>query len=1541
MKKQCFNYIRLVIIFSLTFANVPMVKAAEVFVPPMPKPGTMVNLSPSFTPAHLKGMTVHPENPLQFDFLMDKGEDKFSDEGKKEEYTKIIKYFLASLTIADKDQWVNLSPYENNRIIENNFGKTEMGRDLLAQDYLLKQVTSSLMYPESGMGKKFWDKVYERAFKKFGNTNVPVNTINKVWIMPDDAVVYESKNTALILKSHLKVMLEEDYLAVQKNNMLSPPNVSIGGPVSSVSGFPTKALGNDNRGNTNEIIRQIILPELEKEINEGKNFAQLRQIVSAMILATWYKQALKESILGKVYADQGKVQGVNQDPKANDVIYKQYLEAFKKGVYSYIKDDEDKYTKQIIPRKYFAGGFVRAENTMSAVTILKSSTIDLAQLSNYQIDGNLAFQDTFFGDGLDTVGTRLWDVQSILGQEISNKYSANAGDTQPIVFEPGLDVESIEVFDEKTVTKPAALKSEVNNSLKLTPIGEINLTGLRVDWERSAENIFKYFDAEFKKDNNEEKLILFNFKTGAIETRQNLNSMADRIEKEWSAVPLLIKKDAGKIKISLYAPNGIYKKNVEALASNGEVQGLVNIINAELAFKHLNEDYSIKFSSALQFFNIYSTVRKNQGLQQVNAYINRNTKEIQYRNAESYVNDPRWVAVQVSFNGQGVELRSSDVHFSDYVNGVNDQLIEIARSPKGKSLKNYIDQDFKPVQVVPVESKFNWKLVSNYLMDVREAIRLKKNGLMQFIKNTIRFNSIEVEDSVLEFENIDDPADEVLIELREAVSAATQGRVLRNSIESTASHMKQYQTGFLDLDSLDVYGVKDNEIVLNEGQVLSSTANIVPFVLIQNESSGFEVVISKAEVLKEAQLRIIEDINTYFIKEIMKSKKDDQVRSKKVMLAVKTIIDASVVRTHEESAGIKFMVDVVAFVNVNTLEVKVNLTEEEQNNKNLWIPFDVKFRDSHFVVNPVSLEGFAKSVMVSRRAAIEDFVKGIQEEFLRVEASDAGRNMMKEMLELEAQDRVTEKIERQLRASIGEGYSKDGQEGVDDDAYMDDAFTNQIKNDDVWGKTVKNVSVSPQVNEKDILKIADVSDQSVKDLVRAVVNQFNVAISDMNSQLVQANNGRGVVSIAQGFIKAGFTLKLGDKLIPYKIKKIGQGASIELESLDGLNLDAKQIDEIDRFVALANLQLKVLLKIRSKNVVMSAVQNVYKLLVDRNPKIFMVTFKMGRNKPNKVVEYAVKEAGGKIRVFSSETKEMKYLANGEMIDEENGLRLKLRKETDGFTVEIQGDSIDSVRQYWQADNGGVDTSNMISTEVPLSTNNNLMREIIRSGSEEVYIDAYHVTGNYETYKVVGNKIFSGNIELSNNYEPILNAKFYASELNSDQVGIELLLTSLEKRGIITQDKERFLVYLNKGVEREALASAIAEGINEAKFKFSNDKIKISDHVKNLLLDSQGGFARFGIVTIGERIQVTGADKVVMRSEAPKGGIDLNAQNFSLEIKRDGKGVALPISQQDMNMLNRIEGFVPQIIEIKPVMNLPILSELQEKIKSAEKIASIS
>jgi len=183
----------------------------------LPVPGSMISTTPAFVPLTLKGMVIHPENALKFDFLMDTGHSHLKGEGLSDEALKIMKYFLTALTIPEDDLWVNLSPYEKGRIIQNNFGQTIMGRDLLAQDYILKQLTSSLIYPEKALGKEFWQEVYSKAAKEYGTTQIPVNTFNKVWIVPSEAVVWEHEGKVLIVKSHLKVMLEEDYLSMSKH----------------------------------------------------------------------------------------------------------------------------------------------------------------------------------------------------------------------------------------------------------------------------------------------------------------------------------------------------------------------------------------------------------------------------------------------------------------------------------------------------------------------------------------------------------------------------------------------------------------------------------------------------------------------------------------------------------------------------------------------------------------------------------------------------------------------------------------------------------------------------------------------------------------------------------------------------------------------------------------------------------------------------------------------------------------------------------------------------------------------------------------------------------------------------------------------------------------------------------------------------------------------------------------------------------------------------------------------------------------------------
>ena len=356
----------------------------------LPQPGTMVPVSPSFNPVLIKGIIIHPNDPFLFNFIIHPGDDALKDNKLKNEALKLIKYFMAALTVPEDEMWVNLSPYEKDRIIPKGFGNTEMGRDLLAQDYMLKQLTASLMYPEDEPGKDFWNRVYKKAQEKYSTTEIPMNTFNKVWIVPEKAVIYENSNSVFVVESHLKVMLEEDYLALEANE----------GNTKHGLGDATKEDLTQINAVSSEVIREIIIPEIEREVNEGRSFASLRQITNSVILATWYKQNVQGSILEQIYINKNKTVGIDtEDKEINQKIYERYVEAFKRGVYDFIKEDYDESTQEIIPRKYFSGGVEKdwrgkIESTGDNSQLSELNDLSMVRMRMGNVDSDSAMMST-------------------------------------------------------------------------------------------------------------------------------------------------------------------------------------------------------------------------------------------------------------------------------------------------------------------------------------------------------------------------------------------------------------------------------------------------------------------------------------------------------------------------------------------------------------------------------------------------------------------------------------------------------------------------------------------------------------------------------------------------------------------------------------------------------------------------------------------------------------------------------------------------------------------------------------------------------------------------------------------------------------------------------------------------------------------------------------------------------------------------------------------------------------------------------------------
>ncbi|MBF0387136.1 MAG: hypothetical protein HQL20_04685 [Candidatus Omnitrophica bacterium] len=308
------------------------VYAQDMMVAGLPLPGAMVGPSAAYVPVTLRGLIINPDQPLNFDFIVDQGDSRATTAGVQEEAGRLVKYFLAAVTVPESDMWVNLSPYEQDRIMPTQFGHTELGRDMLAQDYVLKQVTASMLHPSTDTGKEFWSRVYAAAYQAYGSAGeeIPVDTLSKVWIMPSEAEVFEKNNSVYVTAARLKVLTQADYSAARGES--PAPDHS------------------------QDVLREVIIPVLEKEVNEGANFAPLRQIYYASILAKWYRESIQGTLLAQAYAGTNKVVGVDVENKnVKEEIYQRYISAYKTGVFNFIKE-EPTPEGDLVPRKYFSGG---------------------------------------------------------------------------------------------------------------------------------------------------------------------------------------------------------------------------------------------------------------------------------------------------------------------------------------------------------------------------------------------------------------------------------------------------------------------------------------------------------------------------------------------------------------------------------------------------------------------------------------------------------------------------------------------------------------------------------------------------------------------------------------------------------------------------------------------------------------------------------------------------------------------------------------------------------------------------------------------------------------------------------------------------------------------------------------------------------------------------------------------------------------------------------------------------------------------------------
>ncbi|MFD5015338.1 hypothetical protein [Streptomyces chartreusis] len=237
--------------------------------------------------------------------------------------------FFVWLSLPRSTFWVNLNPNEPDWIVGADLGRTDAGRILLQADLQLKKTTARLIHPDSSLGQRFWNKI--------SGTCMSFRT----WIVPEPAEVVDFDDELYILDAPLGVQMESQYLDARGSGGSA---ASCGKQRASVEAW------------NEQTFRDLILPQIEKAVNDDPAYAELRRVYLSRVAAEWYRERAGDasSTYGDLI-DDGDVDDwvTATDWKPRDT-FDQYVRSYRDGEFNVTRQTRN--GEMIQTRTYIFGG---------------------------------------------------------------------------------------------------------------------------------------------------------------------------------------------------------------------------------------------------------------------------------------------------------------------------------------------------------------------------------------------------------------------------------------------------------------------------------------------------------------------------------------------------------------------------------------------------------------------------------------------------------------------------------------------------------------------------------------------------------------------------------------------------------------------------------------------------------------------------------------------------------------------------------------------------------------------------------------------------------------------------------------------------------------------------------------------------------------------------------------------------------------------------------------------------------------------------------
>ncbi|OBG48957.1 hypothetical protein [Mycolicibacterium fortuitum] len=206
--------------------------------------------------------TVAGKPAMQYAFRASTTSDDVPSYGGKRNAQMAMDAFYVWMALSPDKFWVNLNPTEPDRIIDQEFGKTQAGQVLLEADLVMKEVSGRLQRDDTPLGKRFEDALRGTDKCFLGR---------RQWIEPTPATVREDGDQLYIIDAPLtvKVGLENSDIS---------PNQSCDGQDPAIT------------AQNGKLYQDMIMPAVVEAINKDPEFADLRRVYASRIAAEWYRK---------------------------------------------------------------------------------------------------------------------------------------------------------------------------------------------------------------------------------------------------------------------------------------------------------------------------------------------------------------------------------------------------------------------------------------------------------------------------------------------------------------------------------------------------------------------------------------------------------------------------------------------------------------------------------------------------------------------------------------------------------------------------------------------------------------------------------------------------------------------------------------------------------------------------------------------------------------------------------------------------------------------------------------------------------------------------------------------------------------------------------------------------------------------------------------------------------------------------------------------------------------------------------------------------